>query len=49
MDTNIIKEAITNALALLDKEVETEIIQETKAEYRSIILQLERALKELDR
>ena len=49
MDTNTVKEAITNALALLNKEVETEIIQETKAEYRTIISQLERALKELDR
>jgi len=47
MDTNKIKDALIRALALLTREVETEIVQETKAEYRSVIVKLESALKEL--
>ncbi len=47
MDTNKIKDALIKALALLTREVETEIIQETKVEYRNVIAKIESALKEL--
>jgi hypothetical protein len=48
MENSKIKEALANALALLNREVKTEIIQEAKAEYRCVIIQLENALKEFD-
>jgi hypothetical protein len=48
MDNIKIKEALINALALLNREVKTEILQEAKAEYRRVIIQLENAVKEFD-
>jgi hypothetical protein len=48
MDNAKIKDALINALALLNREVKTEILQEAKAEYRRVIIQLENALKEFD-
>jgi len=48
MDINKIKEALINSLKLLSKEVDTEIIQDTKAEYRKVIAQIENALKEFE-
>ena len=48
MDNIKIKEALINALALLNREVKTEILQDAKAEYRRVIIQLENALKEFD-
>jgi hypothetical protein len=48
MDTAKIKQAIERALTLLKRDIETEITQETKSEYRYVILQLENSLKEFD-
>jgi hypothetical protein len=48
MDTTKIKQAIESALTLLKRDIETEITQETKSEYRHVILQLENSLKEFD-
>lgn len=48
MDTNKIKEALTNALQLLNHEIVTGITQETKDEYLRVINEIVEALREFD-
>jgi translation initiation factor 2 alpha subunit (eIF-2alpha) len=46
MDNTKIKEALVNALALLNREVETKYYRMPKPEYRRVVTQLENTLKE---
>jgi hypothetical protein len=48
MNTDKIKTALTSALQLLNRQIVSEITQETKGEYLSVINEIIQALKEFD-
>lgn len=48
MDVNKIKATLESALHLLNKELGTEIVNQTKEEYLRVINEIQQALKEFE-
>ncbi len=48
MDVNKIKATLESALQLLNKELSTEIVNQTKQEYLRVINEIQQALKEFE-
>jgi len=48
MDSNKIKATLESALQLLNKELGTEIVNQTKEEYLRVINEIQQALKEFE-